>query len=480
MSDRVSAISFFNQAAAIPKAPPYNGNPQLQYQLFSSAVMADPTMAQSIYELANAHRDMGLHPAAIACYRMMIDLPVTDGPGDLTLDMRARALVNMSHSLYTIGQHKEAEEIILRAIEINDQMAFAWTNLSLIESVTDRLDLSLVHAKMAFDLEPTNPIVETALAFAYLYAGDFATGLKHFEARFPYRLQHFLQYPFPKWNGEEGKTLYLVSEQGLGDALSFSRFLEEAARRSKFIHVVVQKELVRLLKASLQHVTNISIMGSPQPFSPADAWTTFMSLPVAMGYTNEQIINAPNIKIPQFMIGDAWKNKDAKFHIGVAWSGSPASDINHWRSFPVTMLLELCRVPGVQLYSIQPNDQAKELHAAGCGVLIRDLSPQITDVCDSIAIMDHLDLVITTESAPGHIASAAGIECWIPYSRSGRDWRASADGSSPIWSPKHRFFRQDEDGTWLPVFARMVGALMDRAWPLLPADLTAGLANGDK
>lgn len=462
MNDRVAAISFFNQAAAIPKAQPYNGNPQLQYQLFSSAVMSDPTLAQAAYELANANRDMGLNPAAIACYRRMLQQPVSDVPGELTLEMKSRALVNMGHALYTLGEHKEAESVTLQAIAINGELSLAWCNLSLIQSVTDRLSDSLASAKIAHSLEPENAVIETALAFAYLYAGDFANGLRHFEARFPYKLQHFLSYPYPKWQGEEGATIFLVSEQGMGDALSFARFIEMAAKRSKFIHIMVQKELVRLLRASLQHVPNIGILGLPQPFVPADYWTTFMSLPVAMGLTTEEIVNQPHIAVPQFTANPAWKDTSAKLHIGVAWSGSPASDINHWRSFPITDLLALYKVPGIQLYSIQPNDQAKELHATGCGTLIRDLSPQLMDVADTVATMAHLDLIVTTESAPGHIAGLVGKECWVPYSRCGRDWRSSADGSRPIWYPNHRFFRQDEDQRWSPVFERIAEALREK------------------
>ena len=456
MADRVSAINFFNQAAQIQNPVSYTGNPQLKYQLFASAVLADPTMAQGIYELANANREMGLLPSAIALYRRLLELPVTDTPGDLTLDTKARALTNMGHSLYTLGLYEEAEERTLEAIAIDPSLAMAWCNLSLVESVIGRLGKSLESAKKAFELEPTNAVAEVGLAFAHFYLGDFASGLKHFEARFPYRFPHFLNYPYPKWEGEVGKTLYLVSEQGVGDALSFSRFIEMAAKRSEFVHIIVQKELVRLLKVSLQHLTNINIMGSPQPFVPADFWTSFMSLPRAMGLTNEEFINTPNIKIPQFQVNaGAWKCPDRKFHIGVAWSGSPASDINHWRSFPVTQLLELCKIPDVQLYSIQLNDQTKELHNAGCSVVIRDLSPFITDVADTIGIMDNLDLMVTTESAPGHIAGHANIDTLIPYSYAGRDWRVGPKGGVPIWYPKSLAIQQDADMRWEPVFEKI-------------------------
>jgi hypothetical protein len=52
--------------------------------------------------------------------------------------------------------------------------------------------------------------------------------------------------------------------------------------------------------------------------------------------------------------------------------------------------------------------------------------------------MRHLDLVITCESAVRHMAALAGKECWVPYSRLGKDFRIGVDGTKAIWTPKHR------------------------------------------
>ena len=459
MGDRVSAIRFFNQAVQnIGNAP----DKALIYQLYSSAVIADGTMAQAIYELANANRDMGMWRAAIAGYRLMLALPFGEDPGDLTPELSAKAYTNMSHAFYVIGEFENGRWAAGEAIDLDEKLPLAWLNISLNEAGLDNPMASLEAARKAHEMEPGNPIIETALAFAYLYMHDFERGLRHFEARFPYRLPHFANFPYPKWNGERDKTLYLVSEQGMGDALSFARFIPSAANSAKHINIIVQKSLARLLSASFQHIRNVSIFAAPQPFLPADCWTTFMSLPTALGLTNDEIMHCPHIDLPQFMVNPTWKSKDAKFHIGVAWSGSPASDINHWRSFPIEMLFELYRVAGVQLYSIQVNDETNQLHSSGAATLIRDLTPFINDAADTLAIMRDLDLIITTESAPGHLASLAGIECWIPYSFNGRDWRASIDGKSPIWSPKHRFFRQGKDAQWRPVFERIVAALAEK------------------
>lgn len=458
MGDRVSAIKFFNQAmtAAQDKTQPQNAN--LAYQLYSSAVIADPTMAEGWFQIGNANGDMKLTPAAIAAYRRAIECGLGETTGDFNPTRMAQTMCNLGHRLYHNGEFDEAERWTEEAIEMDRNIGYAWINSSLLASLRGESDAAIALAREGFRLT-NEPVAETVLAFALMHARQYAEGLRHFEARFPYKLQQFANYPYPKWQGEEGYTLFLCSEQGIGDALSFSRFIPAALKRCEFIHLMVQPELVLLFQAIFQGQQNLSINPLPHPFIPADYWSTIVSLPTALGLTDEEIINCPGLPAPPFKARTTWKSADAKLHVGVAWGGSPANDFDPIRSFDVTRLLEFYKVPGVQLYSLQVGDRAKDLHLAGCAALIRDLAPFITSVSDTTALIRELDLVITVESAVGHIAGFVGKECWIPYTYAAGDWRIGRDERGPIWYPNHRIFRQGRDQRWEPVFERITQAL---------------------
>ena len=206
-------------------------------------------------------------------------------------------------------------------------------------------------------------------------------------------------------------------------------------------------------------------MPSPSNFpGDADAWSTFVSLPFALGLTDDEIKRAPSIDMPRPPMSNQWKVPDRKFHIGIAWAGSPLNDIDKHRNIPIHHFMELYKVPGIQLYSLQCDAKKFDLNLWGFAPLIRDLSGYIRDVADSVSILDQLDLVITVESALGHIASMAGREHWCPYSYLGRDYRASVSGAdgTRLWTPRARFFQQSDDMRWEPVFERIVEALKEK------------------
>jgi tetratricopeptide (TPR) repeat protein len=462
MGDRVHAISLYTQAQQIKDGNnPHNMPPEHAYRLMASSVMADPTMGLGWYEYGNANSDNTWRHAAVAAYRRALELPDGSSGGDLTPEWRSKCMVNLAHNLHHLGRNKEAKDIVLRALKMDDTLENGWLTLSLIHNVDGRLFDAEMSARRAMGIKRT-PAIEIGLAFSLMYARRFAEGLKHFEARFEYVLRQFLTYPYPKWQGEEGKTVFLISEQGMGDALSFARFVPAAIERCKMLHIRVNPELLKLFRILFQKYGNITIEPIPCQYAPADCWTTFMSLPVALGLTDHQITTCPGLPCPTFPIDKSWRSPDRDLHIGVSWTGSKANWINQHRSFPIECLLELYKVPGIQLYSLQMDDAGQEIHDKGMASIIRDMRPYCRDVCDTLSILEGLDLIVTAESALGHITGFAGKPCIIPYSYSGGDFRIGRTDEGPIWYPNHKIFKQGYDADWKGPFDRIVRYLERR------------------
>lgn len=457
MGNRQTAINFYNQGVATIND---KNNPQrlnMAYHLFTSACVMDPTYGQAWYQHGNNNSDLDRVHAAIADWQMALQ-------GELDSETRGQVWSNLAWRYHNLGRTAEAVFANAKATELIPNLPNVWMNASLIHSQRGNSRSAVECARKAIKMDPTSLELTMVLAFALLFDQQYKEGFEMFEHRFQWKLQQYLRYPYPRWDGKhDGLTVLLSADQGLGDTLSFSRFVPEVARRSKFVHLHVQPPLLRPFMYMFSHLTNVSIEPAGSPFPKADTWTTFVSLPFVLGLSDEEVKNAQFAhKIERFQIPDNWKFPGRKYHIGIAWSGSSLNQINRDRSIPLKHFFELCRVPGVALYSLQVDAEGDNLTNYGADGLVRNLKSYLYDVCETASFLDKLDLVITCESALGHICSAIGKECWIPYSFLGRDYRAGDSGDVKLWSPKHTFFQQDSSCTWEPVFERIVKALEKR------------------
>ena len=91
---------------------------------------------------------------------------------------------------------------------------------------------------------------------------------------------------------------------------------------------------------------------------------------------------------------------------------------------------------------------------------VTDLGDQLGDFYNTAAIMRNLDLVITCDSAPAHLAGSLGLRVWValPFAP---DWRWMLERTDSPWYPTMRLFRQSTLGDWDGVFARIQVALSE-------------------
>lgn len=408
MGDHKAAMHFYAVGEKVAQDRANNAAVTQAYNNFVAAAFADPTWAQAHYQCGNNAADLKMPHTAVACYRRALECE--NAP-----DALAKIYCNLGYQLHIIGHTQESFEYSSKAVELDPKLALAWINLSITHYTMNQTETSVSCAMKAQKLMGDDPTANVNLAFCLMHNRQFAEGLKYFEDRFRYKLHQYLAFPFTRWKGEKDKTIFVAADQGLGDTVSFARFVKRAAARAKFLHLCVQPELIRLFEYAFMGLKNINIMPLGQPFPPYDHWTTFVSLPYALGLTEEEIINEPHIEGGFNGFNSSWKVLERRFHIGIAWSGSALNDINHHRSIPLQYFLELARVPGVQLYSLQKDDKRKDLFDIGAAAVVRDLAGYISDVADSVGVMKQLDLVISCESAPAHIAALADVECWVPY-----------------------------------------------------------------
>ena len=132
--------------------------------------------------------------------------------------------------------------------------------------------------------------------------------------------------------------------------------------------------------------------------------------------------------------------------IGIVWQGNPDHANDRWPSFRLAQFVPLAELPGVQLISLQIGRGLDQLKGAGPTISgHRAIGPARRDFMETAAIMTHLDLVITPDTAAGDLAGGLGLQCGRAYPQ----WTSGA--GSPVaqtpWYPTMRLSARPRSAT---------------------------------
>lgn len=372
--------------------------------------------------------------------------------------------INRGGALAALARYPEALAAYDQALALDPNSAFAYFNRAVALTEMKRIEDAIAGYEDALRFVPDYALAEYNRALCLLQLGRLEEGFQGYEARHRLSPQPAL-YPQPLRTGEDiaGKTLLARGEQGLGDIIQFSRYLQPLREAGAKVILSVQPHMVRLL-ASLDHS---GFESGPQIIAWTDvppAFDQHIALESLPGFFRTGLDTIP-ASIPYLAAEPAlvekWRQRLGPdgFKIGIAWRSS-ASGIG--KAFSPAHVAELSRIPGVRLISLQRHAEAAELADVPPGLTIEQLGPGFDAgpdaFVDSAAVIASLDLVISADTAIAHLAGALGRPVWVALKHV-PDWRWLLDRANTPWYPTMRLFRQPALGDWTGVFADMAAAL---------------------
>lgn len=413
------------------------------------AVRLAPNMAEAHNNLGSMLDEQGHTEEAIRSFgeamRLQPDL--------------ADAWSNLGVALYRAHRYEAAAAHYRRAIALRPDFAEAHNNLAGAMFELGQSAAALACFTEAIRLNPAYREAHYGRALIWLSRGEFERGWPEFEWRFPGGAAQ--RYGRPRWDGTDlaGRTILLEAEQGLGDTLQFVRYGSLLQRQGGKVVLVCQPRLVRLLARGCTALDQVMPQGERLP--PFDVHLPLLSLPGLLGTTLGSVpADVPYLHPDRDLI-KRWRAELSPlpgFKIGVAWQGSRHHRGDRERSIPLSEFEPLARVPGVQLISLQRDSGEDQLEQVRSRFRIIDYADCLDRAAgpfmDTAALMHSLDLVISCDSAVGHLAGAMGIPAWVALSAS-PDWRWLRNRDDSPWYPTLRLFRQTSHGQWSDVFERM-------------------------
>ena len=251
------------------------------------------------------------------------------------------------------------------------------------------------------------------------------------------------------WDGSPlaGKRVLVRCYHGLGDTVQFIRYAPLLKSVAAGVIVWAQPALLPLVRR-VPGVDRAIPLHDGAPDVPYDADVEIMELPHVFRSTLDTLPRT----VPYLRADPApLPRGPGRLHVGVTWR---PGDWDDRRAVPVRLLAPLARLPGVTLHSLQRGPAAADWPA--------DLGPSSgsDDVAAAAGVMAALDLIVTVDSFPAHLAGALGRPVWTLL-HSDPDWRWMVGRDDSPWYPTMRLFRQARAGEWEPVIERVTVALAE-------------------
>ncbi len=410
----------------------------------------------------DAHSNRGItlytlqrYEEALDCYNKAIALN----------PKHADAYANKGATLTKMHRYEDALENYNRAIALKPQLATAYSNRGNTLKALQRYHDALEDYNHAIAINPRFPGAYRNKALLLLLLGDLKKGFDLYEWRwykddFTSFARNFSQ---PLWLGKEDlkdKALLIHAEQGLGDTIHFSRYIERLTHLDSKIIFEIPEPLYQLFH-QFKGVYHFVLKGDVLPHF--DYHCPLMSLPLVFQTSLDNLPCSMPYLTANIHKRDYWKGKLkhlVKPKIGIVWSGSALHNNDHNRSIALQTLLGY--LPNKVEYIVLQ----KELKEDDKSILqnhpnIHYFEDELNDFTDTAGLCDCMDLIISVDTSVAHLACAMNKETIIllPFVP---DWRWMSDRSDSPWYPSAQLMRQTKINDWDSCLVQLKAFLDDK------------------
>ncbi len=426
---------------------------------FSHVSKAVPKDAGVQILLGNARRGLGEHAAAADAYRAAIGAQP---------DM-AGAWHNLGLALIALDRPVEASKALRHACALEPDAAAHWNSLG--AALYDRGAVEPAICAFTRAGHVATPGGREARRAAWnegllrLSRGEMRRGWALYDHRAggpegegppPFGL------PFVRGMPRPGLRVLITVEQGLGDIIMVLRFIPLLAAQGVQVYLQRPEPLRRLL-VGFPGVTGFVDDGAALP--DLDGVLPCMSLPRLFVEDAGHIPGTTPYLRPDPALVEQWRPALAPatgLRVGFVWAGNPDHSRDRHRSVPLAAMLPVMQLPGITPVILQKGG-GRSTMGMGDGLPANaiDLGPALTDVADTLAVLAHLDLLVTCCTMPAHLAGAAGVPAYVLLDRA-PDWRWGLDCSTSPWYYSIRLYRQEQASDWSSPVGRIAADLSRR------------------
>ena len=430
-------------------------DPTRAVTLYRRSLVLEPSAPSAWHNFGTALNNLTQYQDALAALRI-----------SLCLDpLVADVWCNLGLAYFGLEDFPKAEAAFRHAIALDASHAPSHTNLGNALISVLQPEEALQHLERGVELDQSSTHSLWNLALAYLLLGDYAKGWEYYEVRFENDDFQHITIPTsgPRLRDiaaapRVGQAPLVVwSEQGLGDAIQFCRYLNLLDAAEIPFVFLSRPSLIKLMRDWTGLGDRVQEINSTDPKTDTRPHVALMSLPRLFSTELHTVPSiCPYLKEPG-PPGEALRvvKPPGGISVGVVWASNPDNKAMYrHKSLPLKFLMPLFErlidLDLIELHSLQFGADAEQLAPWRHRGEIHEWNSRLTDFSDTAQLLQQLDLVISVDTAVAHLAGALNKPTWVLLPQNA-DFRWLRQRPDSPWYPSMRLFRQQAHGDWQSV-----------------------------
>ena len=435
---------------------------------FDKAISLDSSHAAALNNRGLTYRELGRSDESIKDLDKALSLfesqklnrAFVDFDKAISLDSSyADALNNRGITFRELGRFHESIKDLDKAISLKPDFEKAYNNRGNTQRDLQHFDLAIEDYNHAIQLDPEYVDAYWNKALCMLHLGDFGSGWPLYEWRWK-RDKSISGEPIitskPMWSGESDKTIFLWSEQGIGDEIMFASLLPELQQTSTHVILNCDKRLIPLFKRSF--MGNISFCDDRDTVdeNSYDFHIPIGSLPLILRPTlssfkegSKAYLKCQQSKADELKLTLLGKQKEIL--VGISWLSKSRIPGAIQRNVELAEIAQHLNKPNIKLVNLQYGDVSGEIKNLkdnqNIDVIQIEEIDNKNDIDGLAALIMACDHIVTIDNATAHLASALGAKTklLLPINH---DWRWGQEKTTSYWYDSLQLYRQRQLNDW--------------------------------
>ena len=411
---------------------------RLAKNVFEKSIKIKPNDPLLLYNYGKFYHDQNILDKAIRLYQESYKIEPRNN----------FSLYNIGNIFFSKSDFNKAISSYKKYIEKNPKNSIAYNNLANSLKNNGNFNEAIRFYINSIKINNNNADVHVNYSTLLLMLEKFDEGFKEYEWR--KKSKSFLDYINYKklklkskvWGGEnlDKKKLLVISEQGIGDLIQFSRYLYEIKKKYK-VEIIIYLKSKKFNHFFDNKIFEVICDGDLIP--KHEYHIHLLSVLSIFNKSKNLFVNPVNI-FHKKNSERKWVEKLKKYNGVKIGINSTTSLLK--KNIPLNFFTNLATTFDFTFIVLQKEMDEKYSNIKNF-IHFKNIDISENAFSDSIEIIKNLDLVISADTSMAHLSATIGKETWIPLPFVS-DWRWFLDQKKSKWYKNVKLYRSKKINNW--------------------------------